>query len=681
MHPSVIQLIETARMTFSDVLPSVWAERTRIMPQGSSHPGPFSYEETPYTREIIDCLHPSCPAKKIAWMKAAQIGGSAGVIENGIAYTISERPMPILHTVGHDSLIEEAIRRIDDAIDQCKLNNLIRRQNTHRKGQKTGNTDSSKEFAGGPYLLKPANHKSFAQFSAGVGMIDDYEKMVAASKKSGSIENLILARFTSYYNFMKLFFISTPENAEDSNIEKVFKKGDQRYYNIPCPCCHDFITLEWEVENDGVSNTEDKRGIYFKRDNHGHLITSSVGYICQKCAGFFTDKNKKQLLNDGHWRPTAVARSEDYRSYHTNALYAANFMFPWTEFAQQWIDCNPLNQPRIESDWQTFNNLVLAKTFAKETVKLKSNDIQQNVRPYDVGIIPESLSLKDGNGRIVAITCVADMNGLCAGINSDINDARLDYEIVAWAENGANYSIKHGSIGTFIPLEGNKKEKVDRLKWSYEMPNNKDNTNRSVWPEFEKVLNEIYYTDTGQKRKIFISGLDTGHFTTKAYAFLDKTNCNIHGLKGVKEDELIAEGVDVKYISPAKERPGKLYNVQVSKIKDDLKDYMHLKWISGHDDEQPPFFMNFPKPSDGLYTYPGFFQHYESEHRVYETIKKTGKKMLQWKKVNSWAQNHFWDCRVYGHALCSLLVHLVGIEAKQKNFTWKDYVNLFKGQG
>ncbi len=671
MHPASHQILESARITFSDVMPSIWAERNRIMPPGSSHAGPFSYDETPYTREIVDSLHPSCPAKFIAWMKAAQVGGSAGVIENGIGYTISERPLPILHTVGHESLIAPTVTRIDSMIEQCSIAHLIKKQNTHRRNSKTGNTDLNKQYAGGEWLLKIANHKSFAQFAAGVGMIDDYEKMKSASKESGDIEKLILARFTSYYHFMKIFYISTPELEASSNIEKVFKKGDQRYYNIHCPCCQQPIDLKWEITIEG---TEEKAGIFFKTDNHNHLIESSVGYICQKCAGFFTDKNKKQLLIDGFWKPTAIPFSKDYRSYHTNALYAANFMFPWALYAQQYLECNPVGQPRVEEEWKTFKNLVLGETYKPSAIETSAAEIETHIRNYPAGIIPEKQSINDGNGRIVLITCSADMNGLAKDINSSFDDARLDYEVAAYAENGVKYSILHGSIGGFKPFQGQVKEKEDRIHYTYDQPANKNNTNHSVWPLFDEVLNRIYYTDTGEKRKIFITGLDTGHFTTLAYDFIDKTTAQgVYGLKGTKEDALLSLGQDVADVKKAVERD-KLFIVQVNKIKDRLAEYMAKKWQPDNDDAQPPHFMNFPTPTEGMYTKPGFFAHYESERR--EIVKNK----IVWRKKSSREQNHFWDIAVYNEALCSLWIYLLGIELNIKNFTWKDYVKHVKGE-
>ena len=74
--------------------------------------------------------------------------------------------------------------------------------------------------------------------------------------------------------------------------------------------------------------------------------------------------------------------------------------------------------------------------------------------------IPEKLSVKDGNGQVVLITLASDLNG-------KMDDARLDYEVVAWTESGANYSIDHGSIGTFIPNQTQRqKDKDDREHWT-----------------------------------------------------------------------------------------------------------------------------------------------------------------------------------------------------------------------
>ena len=87
------QIIDAHDFRISNVLPSVWSEKHRVMTTDvSSFPGQFSYDKTPYLKEIINCLSAEHPARIIAVMKGAQIGFSTGVIENGIGWIISENP-------------------------------------------------------------------------------------------------------------------------------------------------------------------------------------------------------------------------------------------------------------------------------------------------------------------------------------------------------------------------------------------------------------------------------------------------------------------------------------------------------------------------------------------------------------------------------------------------------------
>src|SRR5512143_3816587 len=55
---------------------SQWADKYRTLSQrASSEPGPWRTDRTPYLREIMDCLSPSCRIERVVFMKGAQIGG------------------------------------------------------------------------------------------------------------------------------------------------------------------------------------------------------------------------------------------------------------------------------------------------------------------------------------------------------------------------------------------------------------------------------------------------------------------------------------------------------------------------------------------------------------------------------------------------------------------------------
>lgn len=659
-------ILDSTLIYRSDILPSQWTEENRKMSSDQSpFPGPFKYDRTPYTREIIDCLSPNHEAKIISVMKGGQTGLSKGVIESGIGWIISEEPGNILYLTGHSDLSEESMNNIDSMIDGCGIRHLIRSSVMRTRNARTGDTNKSKEFPGGSLVSGSAtNHKLLRQRSVRYGFIDDYEAAKMATKESGSTTKMIEQRFAAYYGKMKLFYVSTPELKATSNIEPVYLKGDQRRYMIPCQCCGGYIPLLWSVDIEG---SKDKAGITWKNDEYGKLIPGTVGYICQLCGGFFSDKNKYEFNLDGYWKPTATPINETYYSYHLSSLYAPAGMYDWAHYVAMYLEANPPGQPQKEHLQKTFVNLALGDTFESAGEAPKANQIMKNIRTYTVGSLPEKQSIADGNGNIVLLTCACDMNGI-------VEDARLDYEIVAWTESGSSYSVRHGSIGTFIPREGSKRVKVDREKWTYE-----ENKERSVWPELDKVLEEVFVTDSDERKmRILVSGLDCGHYTTYAYTYLDKTNYYVLGLRGDKEGKYLPFDRNVAFFKPGRER-NNYFLLEVGKYKDVLSDHMRLKWDEGNE-IQPSGFMNFPQPSEGLYTFANYFEHFESEHRVIEANADGQGVAALWKKKNSAVQNHMFDCRVYNMALKDILVHLLGKELKIKDFSWRDYVAIVMGR-
>lgn len=657
----VQDLLEGARLQLSNLDPSDWAEQRRILsPEVTSRPGPFKFDYTPYWIEPINRLRDEDDARIVAIMKGLQIGCSRALVENGIGWIISESPGRTLYLSGAAELAEEAMNMsIDQMIDSCGLRPLIRPNVLRTRNQRTGDTSKSKEFPGGSLVAGSAgNHNLLRQRDIRYGFIDDFDGAKASSAGAGSTRALIEGRFASYYTKMKLFYISTPELKQSSNIEPVFLLGDQRRYNLPCPCCGDYIPLFWTVD---IPGTNEKGGMVWKLDNHGRVIPGSVGYVCQICAGFFDDSRKYEMNINGEWRPTAEPSEIGYYSYHISSLYAPPGHYDWEHYARKYTEANPPSG-RIETLYKTFVNVTLGETYEHKGHAPDGNQVQSKMRDYKIGIVPEWQSEKDGNGQIVMLTCACDLNGT-------EDDARLDWEIVAWAESGSSYSIRHGSIGTFVYREGIQRVKTDRERWTYN-----HNSTRSVWPELEKILKTVWKTTTGRSLTIVVAGIDCGHYTTHAYAFIDKTKIKepmIIGVKGDKEEKYRKYKMDMALFKPAKER-AKLYLLDVNYIKDLVAENIKLEWDSRGSDAQPPGYMNFPSAADGLYQFENYFKHYEAEQRTDE-IKEGLTVGVKWQKKNTNLQNHFWDVCIYNFALKELWAAMVLKEAGLKG-TWSDFV-------
>lgn len=654
--PQLEAIMDACVMTLITKKPSEWYEENMVHPVGSAYPGPHRYDRNPYMREIVDCFGKEHPAQVVAFMKGAQIGASSSVLLPGVGYTISENPANILFMTGHADHTKKAIENIDGMIDACGIRHLIRSTIQRKKGGKTGDTNDSKSFAGGQLVSGAINnHNLLHQFDMQVAIMDDYDNARKSSKQAGSTEALVMQRTAAFASKRKVFLVSTPKLKHESNIEPAFLKGDQRYWHVPCPCCHQPIVWKWEVK---ISETE-KAGIFYKLDNHGQLIPDSVGYVCQKCGGFFTDKTKHQMLNDGQWIPTATATRDNWYSYHVSALYAPVGMFDWKHYVQDYIDANPAGEQDV-AKMKTFYNVVLGFTWEDEHVELKAAQLQKNQRGYAPGIVPEKMSVADGNGRIVMLTLAADLNG-------KEDDARLDYEVVAWSETGSTYSVTHGSIGTFIPREGAKK--ADRPHWTY-----RHGTARSVWPELDTILNKVWQFDTGMKSKIVISGIDVGYQTEHVWPYIDRSNHFMFGIKGDVARKYTPFQHDAKLLKPGRER-SKLYILETNLMKDALASQMGLKWDPKYDEHQPVGFMNFPQSDSGLYQYSNFFSHFEAEKRVTATNTHSEPVGTKWEKKDSVVQNHLFDCRLYNMAVKDILVQQVCKEIKQ-DADWQTFATL-----
>jgi phage terminase large subunit GpA-like protein len=662
--PYLVDILDASKTLISNILPSDWTEKHRVMEGNTPFPGQFSYKHTPYLIEPVNCFHPAHPAKIIVFMKGAQLGFSTGVLESAIGYIISEQPGHILFLTGHSDLADEAMSgKIDQMIDSCGLRPLIRPSVLRTRNMRTGDTNKSKEFPLGSIVAGSAsNHKLLRQRSCRYGIIDDYDAAKQSTKESGSTTRMILQRFAAYDASQKVTFTSTPEEKQRSNIEPLYLKGDQRRYYIPCPCCKSFITYEWSVPIEG--DDKEKGGITWELDHRGNVIPKSVGYICQKCSGFFTDSRKNELNLQGHWAPTAESSQIGFYSYHLSSLYAPAGMYGWDYYVGQYMEANPVGGKQIEHLQKTFVNLCLGETFQSTGEAPKANELQKNQRDYEIGIIPEKISINDGNGKIVLITLASDLNGTEF-------DARIDWEIVAWAENGARYSVDQGSIGTFVPRENAKRVKEDRERFTYEH----FKTN-SVWKSLREIMDKPYLTDTGRKMKIFITGIDCGYLKKHAYPFIDNCNLPVVGLKGDGE-KYLRYSKDIRTFKPSVERP-KLYLVEVGYVKDDLSEAMKLKWNKGNDEQQPTGFMNYPLAAQGKYSYTHFFEHYEAEHRVIESV--DGEPIAaRWIKKNSVVQNHFWDVCVYNNVLKDIYVKMFCKSLEIINPIWTDYVSIVNG--
>jgi len=652
-------------------VPSKWVEETIFLTKDVSRfSGFFKYDVSPYTKEVMDRLDPADPTRCVAIMKCAQSGFTQGVIIPGMLYIISENPDSMLFMAGDKELAKNSIRtRFDPVAESSGLTHLIRSNVLRKRNQRTGDTDFSKEYAGGNLIVEGTqNSDKMRQFSVKTCFCDDWEAAPRADKKEGSTRKLIEGRQTSFGNLAKSYYVSTPLVKQTSNIEPVYELGDQRKWNWLCPHCETYIPIEWKVE--GVDGK--RAGIIWKLNEKGRLVKKSVHYKCQHCGGKISESSKYDLNLAGRWIPTAVPQIDFYVSYQLNALVIPPGFVTWVTLVEEWMEANPVGDSIDVDKLKVFLNIRLGQTWEDSGTTPKVHYLMDNMRPYDPGLIPDELSKDDLNGEVVLLTLACDLNGI---MNEDIEDVRLDWELVAHSAGGVTYSVDQGSLGSF--KRARDKSKLEReMDYKRRKMTYRHDVEASVWPEFERLIKKKWSTESGKTMEIAITTIDVGFFTKLSTLFIESfrgSHYLVVGVKGNVEAKFRRDTRDTRSVRPSRES-SELYIVEVNQYKDLLASFMKLR--AGEDGTQPSDFMNFPRSVNGKYSFMGYFKHYEGERRV-EEIQHSKVVGFSWEKKTSASQNHFWDVRIYNLAGKDIYIDLLRrSDPLLREMTWTDFAKM-----
>lgn len=636
--------------------PSKWYESKKIlMAGGSAIPGYVSYKNTPYWEDPVNCISQFHPARDITIMGPAQDGKTFMVLEPMIGYTIECNPGNILHLTGNSDLSPDASLRVETMIHNCKIHHLIRPSTQGIVKGRTGDTAIRKEFPDGIYRVNSITKKNaLRQNDIAVLIIDDTDAAKKTDAKVGNLRDTAKGRTKAFEWKCKRVYTSSPEILENSFIWESWQLSDKRLYYIPCPYCQELIHLEAEFAKDN----HDKSGLYWELDEYGRVDPKTVCYICQVCGGRFDEKDKLKWMSAEYgakWKPTCTPKELYHYGFKKSAFYAPPGMTSWYTIACGYLDCNPPGLPRLETKWQTFLNITMGEPYSPPTEAPDATDLIRKVRSYEIGIIPEAISEKDGNGDILLLLWNADCNGV-------LNDARIDWQVTAVSRNGATYSVDFGSFGTFIPNQSLLQKSEDRReKFSYER-----DVSNSVWKLVHQKLDQVFKTDTGRFMKIAVSGIDCGYLDSHIFNYIDKSQFVIFGLMGDKENAFVSQQLNLPLFKQASSRHN-LFMCNVNAAKDIVANRMKLPWDMRNDSSQPHEFMNFPNyPSDR------FFSHFESETR---RINDKGNYM--WQKKSPTSQNHQWDVFVYFVITLQLyLWKFFKKGLKEEVFNWAEYAKL-----
>ena len=563
---------------------SEWADKYRVLSsEASAEPGPWRTSRTPYLKEPMDAFTDT-KIRHIVMVAASQVGKSE-MINNIIGYIIHQDPGSIL-------LVEP---NMIDAKKYSKLrinpmirdSVVLRRLVSPAKSRDSSNTILEKSYPGGMLIMCGSTEAhTLASMPMRNVLGDERDRWATSAGREGDPWELAMARQTTFYN-AKSFEVSTPTIKGASAIEKSFYTGTQERWCTCCPHCGGFHNIRWA----------DIRYEYDATEINGKqtFTVKKVYYVCPECGAISSEHQMKR--SPSKWiAENPGAYEQGTRSFWLNAF------------------CSP---------WKSWDNIVLEYLQARgdpEKLKVKYNTLFGELWEERGGLEDEDsflarreeyrAELPDG---VLVLTC---------GV--DVQDDRLEYEVVGWGVRKENWGIKRGQL-------------MGR-------PDDPE-----TWAMLDDVINHVYRYENGKGLRISMTFVDDGgHFTMNT-----RLNCAARIGKKVFDCKGFA-GDGKPYTSPPKKVQilirGKYigtcwqYQLGVDAGKQMIMDALKVQTPG-------PRYCHFPKNEECGYGH-AFFVGLLSEHLVY---KEHNKNPWVWEKIPGHERNEPLDCRDYAQAAFTAL--------------------------
>ena len=348
----------------------------------------------------MDTLSPSHPARRIVFMKSAQVGATTAG-DNWLGYIIHLSPGPVIAVQPTIELAERASKqRIGPMLeDTPELAAII----PAARSRDSGNTIRVKEFPGGILVLAGANAAAgLRSMAARYAYLDEVDAYPDDLDDEGDPVSLVARRIQTFGRFGKMFLVSTPKVKGESRIEREFEASDQRRYFVPCPHCHE---LQW---------------LKFERLKWEKGRPETVVYSCEHCGADIHERDKASMLPAGEWQATATSTDAGLIGFHISALYSPLGWVSWVEIAREW------EAATTDEAIKTFVNTVKGETWQPTASTTDPEKLRQRVESYDDQCLP---------ARVKTVT-----------FGADTQDNWIEVTRIGWCEGEEAFVARHDLV-------------------------------------------------------------------------------------------------------------------------------------------------------------------------------------------------------------------------------------------
>jgi phage terminase large subunit GpA-like protein len=618
IYEGIQDRIDALPTAIPDLSVSDFAEQYRVLPRGTPYPGPWRNARTPYLVDIMNDLSASSQVREVIFMKSAQVGATAGPIENFIGYIMKCVPGPILFVTANEKLLNKWVnKRLSPLLISCGLDDKIAAQHQMKGAQqRTGNKMFSKEFPGGSIDMATANSAAgLRSDSIRYLCLDEVDGYPWDVDKEGDPASIAEARTKAWKKRKKVLYISTPTTVDESHIMPMFQSGDQRKYHVPCPMCGASQELVF-------GNSDTQFGIKWET-KAGKLDPSTIGYQCAHCRELIAESNKFNMVQNGVWEPTAVSGSTHRHSYHISALYSQ--MEEWETIVE-----NHLKGLKDPQKMRAHVTLDLGLPYQEQGTRPSKDKVLELRGNYDEATIPRG---------VLFLTMAVDVQA-----GSKLNDKepeRLEVEILGHCKG---YRTK--SIAKLV------------FKGSIKELDSEDSAWRKL-DEFKENGGLEFLRDDGMQFGVALCLVDSGHETHVVYDFCAGWP-NTYPCKGfrylqAKQDGKRDVGTPMDRI---KYRPRKLPDMdlilwEISTVHFKDRIYQAMTLARSPEDPQRSGFMDHPRQ------YPDeYFEQLRAEEKAHDE-----KGQVMYRKVRS--RNESLDLKVYNMCAGGIYLNALVEDARQ----------------
>lgn len=378
---------------------SQWAdEHFYLSSESSAEPG--RWKTLPYQVGIMDAL--TDPAVEQVWVKKSARVGWTKIMNALAGFYLHYDPCPIMIV---QPTLDDAEGYSKDEIAPMLRDVPVLAELIEDKARTSANTMLHKTLSNGAVLqLVGANTPTgFRRVSRKVVLFDEVDGYPPSAGDEGDQIKLGIKR-SEYYWDRKIAGGSTPTIALLSRISRLFEKGDQRFYFVPCPHCGH------------------KQVLKMARMKWPTGKPLSAVYMCEGCERPIEYRHQRDMVHAGDWVATSKEPFAGIASFHIWAAYSFSPNATWGQLAAEFVEATGGGAETLK----TFVNTVLGEEW------------------HDKGEAPDWERLYQRRDNRAPGAVPADVCFITVGV--DVQKDRLMFEIVGWGIGKQSWSIDAGAL-------------------------------------------------------------------------------------------------------------------------------------------------------------------------------------------------------------------------------------------